>query len=348
MGMSSQMVEKTVDDWLIARSGLPARVVNRCTEAGIGTVGRLRRMGDARLRQLPGLSSKSLRHVRRFLDVCGRIVAGESPFDSLSEILDFFLKPAERDVVERRYGLSLSTPPSAARAETLQSIAAGAGVTRERVRQMQRRATAALASELAQACLDPLYRAFEGFIDERSGVATDRETAEIGLEPLGRYNPARVLVLLCDCSPRIHFFHGLFATIPADRLRAAVSRLLDALRADPGPHEIGALVNIVDDSAPADSPEARQHIVRLLLEHTDDVSCVAGDRYFLTPAGASAFVAGILRRLPAPAHFRAVQEEYNRLMRPGSRKGTGFIIGILGDETCFRRVSAGCYELAGT
>ena len=344
--MSSQMLGKTVNDWLIRESGLPVRVVNRCAAAGISTVGELRSMGDARLRRVPGLNSGSIRHVRRFLDLCDRVAAGTALFESLSDILDFFLKPVERDVVTRRYGLALPTPPSAARAETLQSVADSTGVTRERARQVQRRATAALSSDLAQACLDPLYGAFEEFINGRFGVATDREITEVRIEPLGRSNPSRVLLMLCNCSARIRFMDGLFTTIPADKLDPVASRLLDTLRADALPHSLDSLVGVLDGYGLANTPDAARRIAGLVLEHAGDVSCVAGERYFHTPTGAAGFVEDILRRLPAPAHFRIVQDEYNKAMRPGSRKGTGFILGVLSDETRFQRTATGTYELA--
>jgi len=333
-----------MDAWPLPGSGLPARVVNRCREAGLATVGELRRLTAERIERLPGIRAASLRRIRAFLDLCDRLESGARPLPDLPAVMAWFLKPDERTVLAARFCLDRAGAPAGSRPPTLRAIGAARAVTRERVRQMQRRATAALASSLAQACLAPLYEAFEAFLRARAGLAAEQEAARADFAGLGGCDAAGALRLLCACSARIRRRGNLFTTLPEEELAAAERALRAALRAAPRPlrpEDAAAALPPRPDRDPA----AARRLAGCLLENMPDVAVLADGRCFDAATGAADLAVELARAMPRPVRLRDLRQRYNALMRPGSRKGAGFILGILSHDRRFRRQDVGLYDL---
>ena len=99
-----------IDDWTIAKSGLPVRVVNSARSEGIRTIGELRGWKDSELLRLRSLGRISLGHIRSFFALCDEISAGRKSIAEFQEIFQLFLDADESNVLILRYGFHAESP----------------------------------------------------------------------------------------------------------------------------------------------------------------------------------------------------------------------------------------------
>jgi hypothetical protein len=129
-------------------------------------------------------------------------------------------------------------------------------------------------------------------------------------------------------------------------LAAETLKLLESRAAEPRP-----LSDILEHFAPClepFAPETRQRLLQSLLDRLPSVSATEDDRYFLFPQGASHIIREILARHGRPMHFQGITREFNTILRPGNRKGTGHVLDILRKSPQFSSITSGCYRLKGT
>ncbi|MEI6085001.1 MAG: sigma factor-like helix-turn-helix DNA-binding protein [Verrucomicrobiota bacterium] len=138
-----------IDAWPVPTSGLAARPVTCLTRAGIATIGELRHFTDARLLDIPAFGGRSLQNIRWFFDWTNRLETGAELLPDLPAWLREFLTPRQLNVIEQRFGLTDPLFRPWLKPTTLREI--GAGISRERVRQIEEEGLARLRTELARA-----------------------------------------------------------------------------------------------------------------------------------------------------------------------------------------------------
>ncbi len=333
-----------VDTWPLTEAGLPVRVVNAATRNRLQTVGDLREALRRRGQPLHGLGKASCAEALAYLALCEGLRAGTVALPDVPTVLARFLTPPERNVIDLRYGLRDDPRGPTPDTLTLAEVGAQLKVTRERVRQIEHAARTRLSCRLAQACLAPAYDFFEAFVRAHGHAVTALQVTELrGAPCLAPLAPTALLNLLCDCSPRLTAVQHVYTTAPAAALAHTLALLRRRLAGATGPQPLARLLEGLDLAPLQVTAEAETHIVRLLLQHTPDISATLDDRYFLPPYGAAELIAEILRRHPAPQHYLAVLRAYNTAVYPGSRKGTGFVLEHLQDPARFVKTADGLY-----
>jgi hypothetical protein len=335
-----------IDNWPIAQSGLNARVVHCLDQAGVRTVGELRQWTDRQLLELRSLGTSSVRDVRRFFQLTEQLESGRGHAAHLRALLRSFLNRQEQFVLEQRYGLcDPHFRPNRTRC-TLQQIAAKCdNITRERVRQIEEVALAKLRSKLCHAVAQPQFSHWISRIQQRGCVITSEELVDCVGEPrLGGYYPWGALLLMTELTERINFRYDYFSTLPLPVFNQVEKQILQLLggAVEPVPFE-KVLATVSDELSFLNG--LRPRLVTVLLDHHPEISGTVDRRYFLSAAGAAGVVADILRSQRQPLHFHELTRLYNQRMQPHSRRGTGFILHVLGLIPEARRVSRAVYGL---
>jgi hypothetical protein len=337
---------EVMEQWPVESAGLPQRVMNSCTSAGIHTVGELRRLPAKELKSMRGIGAGSVRAVENFFEICDQISQNRKAFANLKAVFDALLKKEQHEILTLRYGLDNPDYAASRKHTTLQAIGSKHKVCRERVRQMENKAKNALSTRLAQACLQQVYDEYEAFIKSRSGVASPADIATLGDGPVFEgYNPCSVLLLLSDCRGYPHYHSGFFTTLPIDRIKRIETQAVDFLKTRGYPQSLSTMLDVLSDPSVSADPKAREDITRCTLNHFPLISATTDDRYFLPGLGTEHVVREVMEKLAQPAHFRTILREFNKLMIPGSRKGPGHILDVLQGSDRLSRTSSGYYKL---
>jgi hypothetical protein len=343
-----QPISRTaIDQWLISDSGLPARVVNSANSAGIRTIGELRNWSDVDLLALKSLGKISLGHIHFFFRICRQIEEGRQRFQNIQEVLDIFLDTAERTVLSARYGLHLPLLKASRNCVTLQEIGTAHQKTRERIRQVEETAKARLRSRLAAVCLRPFYEYFTAFIEQHHRAVSVENLAPLKTDGLlVGLNPAGVLLLLFDLDNRFFCFHrGFFSSLPASALEQLERWLLQHLDKQTEPLALAAIPVDQVDLGLSDFREDKPVISGVLLDHCPEVAATTAQHYFLFSRGIQSFLLELIKTLNRPVHYREVTRVFNERVKPGSRKGAGFILDALNNHPACIRTDRGIYDL---
>ena len=344
----SMLSRHEIDQWPVADSGLSARVVHCLQTAGVKTVGELRTWRDDQLLALRNFGITSCKNVRWFLSWTKKLETndGNATVSSFRSLLLEFLGREEMFVLEQRYGLSDPEFRPHMKRRTLQEIAAKrGGVTRERVRQIEESAIAALRSRLCRAVADSQEAYWANRIQSRSCVVTSQELTEWADDPmLGGYQPWGALLLLSEVMTRIVFRHDYFTTLPPQIMNQVEKQILQLLNEARAPVPFETLLASVSDELSYLNGQ-RPRLVTVMLDHHPDISGTVDRRYFLHMVGAPLLIADILRSEDRPLHFHELTRLYNARMLPHSRRGTGFILRVLNLMTDAARVARAVYTL---
>jgi hypothetical protein len=230
---------------------------------------------------------------------------------------------------------------------TLREIAAGmrGGVTRERVRQIESEAIAALRTHLGRAVAAMTEVYWANRIQSRSCVVTVPELAEWTDDPmLGGYQPWGTLLLLSEAHEQIVFHRNYFSSLPMAVLNQVEKQILQLLHAESAPVPFEQILARVADELSFLNGQ-RPRLVTVLLDHHPDISGTVDRRYFLPATNAKIIVADILRQAGQPVHFRDLTRRYNQQMQPHSRRGTGYILRVLNRMSEAQRVNRAVYQL---
>lgn len=337
----------TIDAWSVAESGLPVRVVNSTRTAQVETIGQLRRWSDADLLRLRSLGRISVEHIHFFFRLCGQIEQGQQRFQSIQDIFDIFLDKPEQFVIGARYGLSREAMKASRNCMTLQEIGNSQQKTRERVRQIEEAAKMRLQSRLAKVCLRPFVQYGTAFIAGLGDAAAASDLAPLRSNVvMGGHNPCGIFLLLHDVDPTgITYRHNFFSSLPAAALEAIEKAALQRLGRETKLLPLQQLLQAVADQLDPLHLAHPERVVGVVLDHIDDVGSTIKNRYFLFERGMSAFLVELLRNMDRPAHYRAVTNQYNAMVKPSSRKGAGFILDALNTCPACVRVERGMYDL---
>ncbi|HUK84120.1 MAG TPA: DNA-directed RNA polymerase subunit alpha C-terminal domain-containing protein [Verrucomicrobiae bacterium] len=332
----------------MANSGLSARVVHCLQAAGVKTVGELRTWSADQLMALRNFGITSSRNVYWFFTWTRRLEAndGDGTVSNFRALLREFLSRQETYVLEQRYGLIDSLFRPHMKRRTLQEIAEmRGGVTRERVRQIEESAIAALRSKLCRAVAETQEVYWANRIQSRSCVVTSAELAEWADDPmLGGYQPWGVLLMLSEVMTRITFRYDYFTTLPPQIMNQVEKQILQLLNdaKQAVPFET-ILASVCDELSFLNGQRPR--LVTVMLDHHPDISGTVDRRYFLPPVGVPLLIADILRGEDRPLHFHELTRLYNDRMLPHSRRGTGYILRVLNLMDDAERVSRAVYAL---
>jgi len=308
---------KSTDAWPIADAGLAPRVVRCLRNAGIADLGALRRLNPDGRRALPRFGRSAERNVAAFLERLDRFETGRAATASLQSWLDEFLSPAERFVVTQRFGLDDPLYRPQMKPRKLREIGADAdgGLTRERVRQLLRRALGKLRCRLARATASPLFDAARRRIETGGNVVTSAELASWrGAAWLGGCQPWGALLLLAETGDAVTRRHDYFSSLPAAELEKLESRLL------------GALAKAAEPLSPQQiARDVPSRIVAVMLDRHPGVDATREGRFFLFPGGATPLLAGLASLPPAEAVQR-----YDGQVAPHSRRTWSELRRVLG------------------
>jgi len=336
--------QSTIDDWPLPEAGLPPRVVNGATADAIATVGELRTLPPRRIAALPGVGKRSQDAIAAFLLFCKRLTTGEVSFTSVDDVLRRLMHAVEYRALSLRYGLNRRSVAPDKWPATLRAVGEELRVTRERARQLIDRARKRLRSRLGQACLVRVYSDYFDLLERNHGAVTPEDVRNHSYPPyLAQTNPCSLLRLLCDCARVPSYRHGFFTALHPMLLPALEVHSHTYFNSHPGPvtlHELLAEIPLPRTATPRATVE---HVLRTLLKHVPWVSATVDDRYFTPEAGAQAILRELFNGDTEPRPYRALVQQYNALMCPGSRKGTGFILGTLRHSGRFSCVSPGTY-----
>lgn len=340
------IVRKSIDAWPVAESGLPARVVKSLLTAGITTVGRLRTQSDRDLLALRGLGRISLGHLRPFFKLCGRIERGKRLFNSIRELLRFFLNASEMKVITARYGFELEEPKASRNCATLEAIGARVYKTRERVRQVKETAMQKLRNRPAAVCLEPFYTFFIQVLEARGKFATCADIWSLGNKRLADgYNLCGILTLLSDLHPeRIAFYGNFFSALSEQTIRAIASQAIGFLDRAAKPISLDDLLKSEAISFPSPAAQKKQAL-SYILEQCPLVAATLDRRYFTYERGVHAFLAEVLQDLKRPVHYKVATNAFNDRLKSPSRKGAGFVLEALNTAPLCERVDGGVYDL---
>jgi len=185
MGLSREQIDR----WPVADAGLARRVVRALEAAGIATIGELRVRAGARI---PRYGTSAARNIAWFFEH-----TGQDTTDVRSWFAEF-LNPAEQFVIVQRYGLDDPLFRPTMKRMTLAAIGeARGGLTRERVRQVLRRALEKLRSRLARAMAEPVLAACRQQMKNGKVMSLDLR-AWRGVAWLGGCEPWGALLLLAE------------------------------------------------------------------------------------------------------------------------------------------------------
>jgi hypothetical protein len=338
---------EAIDQWPVAESGLPVRVVNSVTPEGVTKIGQLRTWSDQQLLSLRSLGRISLGHVRAFFKLCGQIEQGKQSFQNIQEVLAIFLDGPELKVLSSRYGFDRRDLVAGRNKATLQEIGNTEHRTRERIRQVQETAKKKLQSRLSAVCLQPFFDFFCGYITERGGAVACADLAPIQNEAtLAGHNVCGVLLLLSDLNAaRIAYYHGFFSTLPEPALQTLESQALAVLTKEARPVPLDAILKGIPGIPQLEHPGGTRLPVMYLMDHCPDAAATVDNRYFLFSGGTQPFLVEIMKELERPAHYRTVTNAFNERVKPLSRKGAGFILEMLNSNPQCTRVDRGIYDL---
>lgn len=338
---------EVIDQWPVAESGLPVRVVNSVTPEGVTKIGQLRMWSDQQLISLRSLGRISLGHVRAFFKLCNQIEQGRQSFQNIQEALTIFLDGPELKVLSIRYGFDRRELTAARNSTTLQEIGDAEHRTRERIRQVQETAKKKLQSRLATVCLQPFCDYFCNFINQRGMALACADLAPIQNDSiLAGFNVCATLLLLADMdAARITFYHGFFSTLPEQTLRALESQVLAVLEKEGRPVLLDAILKSIPGAPAVEHPAQTRLPVMYIMDHRPGAAATVDNRYFLFSAGTQPFLVEIMKDLERPAHYRTVTNAFNEHVKPLSRKGAGFILEMLNANPQCTRVDRGIYDL---
>jgi hypothetical protein len=312
----------------------------------VKTIGELRQWSDKQLLELQNFGATSLKNVHWFFRWTDRLQKNDGQLGDCRELLREFLSRHEVFVIEQRYGLADPLFRPQMRRRTLQEIAGmRGGVTRERVRQIEETALAALRSRLCRAVAQSQELHWANRIQVAGCVVSSAELGDWSGDPmLGGYQPWGVLLLLSEALERINFRYDYFSCLPPQVLHHVEKQILQLLHEarEPVPFE-KILATVSDDLNFLNGQRPR--LVTVLLDHHPEVSGTLERRYFLPAVGSPLVITDILRGESRPLHFHELTRLYNERMLPHSRKGTGYILRVLNQMPEAQRVSRAVYDL---
>ena len=332
-----------LDTWPVQESGLGYRARRILTEHGIRTVGDVRlRLADPDFASLSGLGPSTSAEIQLYVGTCAAIVSGTLEFADLPALLRRFLNELQIEVLLRRYGLFRPDTASSRNFITLQDIGNEFDLTRERVRQIEKRAMEKLRGQLQQHCLAPLYEDILNALKQQGNILRCDQTAVLDNRPwLGGTKASSVLLLLHDVAPTQYtYYRDTFSLIPISELKRVETWAIDAMGKAATPLSIKDLYQRLPSSASSLwNPTALAHFLAAMPKvlATQDL-CFA-----LTDRALAHWVREELDTIGAPTHYRRITQAINARLQPHQQIGPRRILLLLHSHPEFAQTQSGYY-----
>lgn len=276
------ITRRETDSWPIQEAGIPVRLQTSAVREGLQTLGDLRHRPDKDLLALRGIGERTLREWRAYLRSLTELERGKLRFQDLRDVFHFFLAEPEQEILVRRYGLLGGKDGSEPVLLTLQEIGAAAGLTRERVRQMEEAGLTRLSSRMAQACLEPVYRLFDALLHRLSQVVEPADFAVWRDQTIwGGLSPCGVTRLLNDLRPTPWTFHrGYWSSLTGPQLLALERGLVKILHALGRPTNTHRLAEATAEPLARFRPKDVQRLLDVILRHCPGVRRTPDGSFF--------------------------------------------------------------------
>jgi hypothetical protein len=272
-----------------------------------------------------------------------KIVKGLPQPDLLREALTQLLTPPQLRVLTGRYGLDAPLRTDGlVSLKTLQTVAQGEGVTRERARQIQAEARSALRDRAARRRLAPAIADIAGRIRSLGQTADPADIAN--LPCLDGLNPVGAAGLLCDCGAPFRPLGSGLTLVPPAALRAIERKVLALLASRGCPCSLTTLLTALRRRISA-AVVANPDSLRRILRYLPSVAATTDDRFFLPRSGAPHLIREIMERIRLPAHARTIAHEYNAMVVPVNRQPLSAIADALRRSLFFMQTRDGSYTL---
>lgn len=346
-----------LDQWPLATAGLPHRATRVLTEHNLQTVGEIRVLSTDGLRSVTGLGKATRKAIDDYLLLCQKVIDGTLQFESLPALLKQFLLPAEIDILLRRYGLLRPDTASSRSFMRLQEIANEFGLTRERVRQIERTALQEMRGRLQQQCLSPLYREICTILSEQEGILRCDATERLDtLSWMGGYKASSVLLLLHDINPNPYtYYRDTFSLFHIDELHNVEQWVLRALHGLEYPISATELLKrfyseaggaLLPRQNGGDCPPWTATALGIFASSLPHVIATQDQHFLITDAALRALILDILRPLSKSVHYRWITEALNARFQKHCRIGPRRIMLILHRDPAFIQIRSGYYAIA--
>jgi len=338
---------ETIDAWPLKGSGLPVRIVNTGTSANIKTVGELRDWPASKLLKLRSLGRVTIKQIQSFYEICDQMEKGVLYFNHIKEVFSLFLDHDELMVLTYRYGLDLEGTDTSRKNMTLQEIGSQTNRTRERVRQIEEIARQKLKSRLAARCLQPFCDLYRQVIESLGKATYCMEIhTRIDVTALDHLNVCAALLLLCDLYPEVLTCrNGAFSTLSTQQLEQIEQAAISCLKTAKEPMTLEEISKAIAHGITDAQGTSLHKILMVVLDHTEGVAATTTHQYFLFTNGTSGFLRQLMQEMSLPTHFRELTRNCNGRLKPQSRRGPGFILGILNTYPDFERIDKGLYTI---
>lgn len=340
---------------LIDELDFSTRALNALKNSGFRYVDEILELKPSDLLALRNIGQKSFEDIQEELKRYQSVDYEEITFtatklDDYVELLQRALSKRQKDILNRRLGTySLY-------AETLESIAKDYGLSRERIRQIEKKAKKKMFSPSNSNIAKPLFDIIVAILNEQGGMAgvghiSDELLKQVPAENINITTIIPVFLQLAGCK---EISEGLWALteIDIDEVVEIERKTKEILSKKAVPVDIAALVNEVSCSLSKMSVELPDSLVESSIRNNKGLRIDKGNQVHLlewnsfTPQNRVNYVVNVLESLGRPAHYREIALRVNERLPKEAQYSIKSIQVVLGSSDLFVRVGVGTYALA--
>jgi len=275
-----------------------------------------------------------LSEIETYFEYCDQLGRGKDCFDSVYDLLKHFLNESELMVISKRYGIERREPGASRNYFTLQAIANGRDLTRERVRQIQDQALEKLSSHLVSAFLAPFCEKIGARIESVGGVLACESVYNWSVPIFKRLNPCATTLLLSDVEGCGFLYkHGVFTCWSEQKLDDLHARLIRKLESLKQPLPLGQIHDTLAETE-----------IFAMLRSLDDLLITADGRVIYSVGSLENFIYEVVGDDPQPFHYKKLREWLNDKLDARTQKGHGYYLHKLLAMKSFERKGFGIYD----
>ncbi len=310
---------------------------------------------DSELLTLKNIGQRSVADIKkelnRFLGNIDKSIWEDlNTLDAYIELLQAPLSTRQKDILNRRFGTYSQHP------ETLKSIAKDYNLSRERIRQIEKKAKKKIFALSNYKTVKPLFTQIDQFFAEQGGVL------EVGYLrgkltdklPAVNVNPTNIIPILLTMSGYNEVLEGLWARrdIDADIVleiqKVAKKNLIGKEKPIPKSDLIDAVSKCLQEMNLSLLTTFIEACIlnskALKIDAFGQVSLVEW-QYFI-PKSREEYIKDVLESLGRPAHYKEITLRINEMLPKEAQYSVKSIQVILGSSNLFVRVRTGTYVLA--
>lgn len=325
---------------------LPSRAYNALKNSGFSFVEEIINLKDSDFLSIKNIGERSLKAILHELERFngrGSAMREVKSLDDCIYLLETVLSDRQRDILNRRLAIWAKYP------ETLESIAKDYGLSRERVRQIEKKARKKLFAASNIKTISPLLEELRGILRSFGGVCSINYIATELLKKLKarRANTVTVIPLFLGLAGCRELSEGLWALdgITKDQIDAICERA-ESIIVEKGHLDLDELV----DSIATAFAETEKSLIRAVVASSKKLVVAANGKVQLSERILASksrvdYAKVVLRRLKRPAHYREITELINEMLPEKNRYSPKSIQVALGSSKDMVRVQVGTYAL---